>query len=465
MNFWDISELPSNPLIVDDEIEKEWFPGELQNHINKLSNIVADKLSKKLIMILGENNISSLIGYLAGLQSGHTVMLISANTKEDHLSMLVDEYEPDFIFAPLARERSSNYKCEFTLFGYGIYQCIRLNADSNIYGDLAVLLATSGSTGNSKFVRLSYKNLQENARSIAAYLGLSSKERPITSLQMNYSYGLSVLNSHLLVGAKILLTSHRILTRVFWDFACKYQATSISGVPYIYTMLKKINFQNLAPKSLRTITQAGGKLNAALLEHYYELSQQRKWKFYVMYGQTEATARISYVPLDRQASKLTSIGIAIPGGELELDADTQEIVYCGPNVMLGYANRRLDLVKGDELCGVLRTGDIGKKDEDGFYYIVGRNKRFVKLFGLRMNLDDIEESLKNKFGGFVACVGDDKKLYVSVMEDIPQREVCNFLLQSFDIHHSVIEVEQLQQMPLHSNNKVNYRKLKEMIAA
>lgn len=464
MNFWEIGCLPDDPLVIDDQIEKQWLPGELQIHIDKLKNVFASR--KKLMMILCGNNIASIIGYLAGLQAKQAVILIDINIKENHLSMLIKEYQPEFILMPLSRAQSTHYTNQFTLFDYCFYQYnTECDEVGEIYDDLAVMLATSGSTGNPKFVRLSYKNLQENAKSIATYLKLSSQERPITSLQMHYSYGLSVINSHLLVGARILLTSHNMLMRDFWKFACKYRATSISGVPYVYEMLKRINFQDLAPKSLRVLTQAGGKLNEALVKYYYTLSQQNKWKFYIMYGQTEATARISYVPLGKQIDKFSSIGVAIPGGELSLNPQTSEIVYHGPNVMLGYANKRSDLIRGDELNGILNTGDIGRKDDDGFYYIVGRKKRFVKLFGKRMNLDDIEEALKNKFDCFFACIGDDKKLYLFMVDDFLQQEINDFLLQTFDIHNSAIEIRKILQMPVHSNNKIDYHKLKEIVVA
>lgn len=132
-----------------------------------------------------------------------------------------------------------------------------------------------------------------------------------------------------------------------------------------------------------------------------------------MYGQTEAAPRISYIPSDRVLDKPGSIGIPIPGGRLELASDTGELIYYGSNVMLGYAESLADLAKGDECGGVLYTGDTATVDEEGFFTITGRMKRFIKLFGLRINLDEVERKLEALLQQPIACVGNDDKLLVA----------------------------------------------------
>ena len=278
--------------------------------------------------------------------------------------------------------------------------------DISLHPNLALMLSTSGSTGSPKLVRLGHRNVASNAQSIAEYLGLSAAERPITSLPMAYSYGLSIINSHLAVGATLVLTSRGVLEKDFWSAMAEYECTSFAGVPYTYQMLLRVGLLKKSLPSLRTLTQAGGRLDPSYIEQVRTIASERGWSFYVMYGQTEASPRISYVPPAELHRKVGSIGIPVPGGSLEVDPDG-ELVYSGPNVMLGYAQCEADLCKGDELGGVLKTGDLGRRDEDGFFYVTGRRSRFLKMFGQRFSLDEIENELASRLHSPVACRGSD----------------------------------------------------------
>ena len=257
-----------------------------------------------------------------------------------------------------------------------------------MYEELGLLLTTSGSTGSPKLVRQSYTNIQENAKSIAEYLKIDETERPITTLPMNYTYGLSIINSHILKGAAILVTQHTLMEREFWKFFRESEATSFGGVPYTYEILKKLRFFNMELPSLRYMTQAGGKLSPQLHKEFAEYAESHQKQFIVMYGQCEATARMAYLPAEKALEKYGSMGIAIPGGRLELidvngkfiekPDEVGELVYYGPNVTLGYAQEAGDLKKADERNGRLETGDMAKRDNDGFYYIVGRKKEIFE---------------------------------------------------------------------------------------
>jgi acyl-CoA synthetase (AMP-forming)/AMP-acid ligase II len=269
----------------------------------------------------------------------------------------------------------------FSIFNYSLVK-LNFNIQYSLHPDLALLLTTSGSTGSPKLVRISYQNLMCNSNSIVEYLKINEKERPITTLPMNYSYGLSIINSHLVAGSTILLTSKSIDEKEFWDFLKNERATSISGVPYTYEMLKRLKFLRMTFPYLNTLTQAGGKLNADLNFEFAKFCEQTNKRFFIMYGQTEATARMSYLPPEYTISKIGSMGIPIPGGqfiltdekgkELEGDNVVGELVYKGRNVSMGYAITCEDLAKGDENNGILKTGDLAKRDKDNFYYIVGR---------------------------------------------------------------------------------------------
>jgi acyl-CoA synthetase (AMP-forming)/AMP-acid ligase II len=302
-------------------------------------------------------------------------------------------------------------------------------------------------------------NLQANAASIASYLHLTQAERPITSLPMSYSYGLSVINSHLHAGACLVVTDHGILRREFWDAVDHFACTSFAGVPYTYQMLLQTGLLKQRGATLRTLTQAGGALSAEHIRKMYQLAVDRGFKFFVMYGQTEATARISYVPFEALGAKCGSIGVPIPGGSLETDASTGELVYAGPNVMLGYAECREDLSKGDELHGVLATGDLAEKDADGFFYITGRMKRFLKLFGKRFNLDEVEHIVHRHIGFPVACFGRDDLLMVAIENQQAAAGVEEMLRKHFNLPATSIRVEIVSQLPRNARGKMDYQAL------
>ena len=333
---------------------------------------------------------------------------------------------------------------------------------------LALLLTTSGSTGSPKLVRLSYKNLHENTKSISNYLSINKSEKPITLMPMNYSFGLSIINSHIINGATILLTSKSIMQREFWVFLKKHKATSLSGVPYVFEMLIKLKFFRMSFPSLKTITQAGGKLNNNILNKFAVFCKKSNIKFYVMYGQTEASPRMSYLPPKYLLDKIGSIGLPISGGKFYLidslnkkfiSNDTVgELVYKGKNVCHGYAKSLIDLENGNENKNILYTGDLAKRDNDGFYYIIGRKKRFVKLFGNRLSLDHIENHIKNITTN-CACVELNNKVLIYLTENNLSEKVINYISSITKIHYSAFEIKIIDKLPLSSNGKINYSKL------
>lgn len=411
--------------------------------------------NKKLGLVLCQNRTVDVIAYLSALQHKDAVILLDEKMNSALLKKIIDTYQPDWIATKLEID-DDNYVCEQDVY-------FRKNVvNRKIHPDLALLLATSGTTGSVKFVRLSYKNLASNASSIAEYLQLNETERPILTLPMQYSYGLSVINSHLHTGATILLTNDSILSKSFWQFFKDGGATSFAGVPYTYEMLKRLGFEKMELPSLRTFTQAGGRLSPKLVEHFQQIALKNGQKFYVMYGQTEATARISYVPPERLHEKTGSIGIPIPNGKLSIDEETSELVYEGPNVMLGYAESSADLEKGDECHGVLYTGDLATVDQDGYFCIIGRKKRFLKLFGLRISLDEVERALEKEFQITVACSGSDEKMIIVVEDEAKVADIKDRVMKKYGLHHSSFKVLAVESIPRLANGKINYEQIKEM---
>jgi acyl-CoA synthetase (AMP-forming)/AMP-acid ligase II len=216
--------------------------------------------------------------------------------------------------------------------------------------------------------------------------------------------------------------------------------------------------------TLRTLTQAGGRLDERYIRQMNELAQLRGWKFFVMYGQTEATARISYVPFERLGEKIGTVGVAIPGGSLRVDEVSDELVYTGRNVMMGYAECRQDLAKGDELKGVLRTGDLARMDDDGYCYITGRLKRFLKMFGKRFNLDDVEKVLARKSASLVACYGQDDMLMAAVESDADCGAIHDLICMTFELPRPAVRVVAVTRLPRTPNGKLDYRRLAEVVS-
>ncbi|GIF19734.1 acyl-CoA synthetase (AMP-forming)/AMP-acid ligase II [Actinoplanes tereljensis] len=327
-------------------------------------------------------------------------------------------------------------------------------ATGDVHPDLALLLTTSGSTGNPKLVRLSADAVLANAGQIADVLDITADDVAITTLPLFYSYGMSVLNSHLLRGATVVLERTGLMQRDFWTAAVEYHVTSMAFVPYQYEMLRRLRFDPAKYPALRKLTQAGGRLRTDLVTDFAERMATVDGSLYVMYGQTEAAPRMATLPPARLAEKQGSVGLALPGGRFAISPDG-EVVYHGPNVMMGYADTAADLAKGDELGGVLHTGDLGRVDDEGFLFITGRIKRMGKVFGVRINLDDVEKNFP------VTAVAGDDKLTVFALDatDDEARELRTKIAEWLGTHFSGVVVRSIEALPLLPNGKVDYRAL------
>jgi acyl-CoA synthetase (AMP-forming)/AMP-acid ligase II len=424
--------------------------------------------SRSLVILLCKNQFESIFFYLNSIERGIVPILIDDKLDISILNSLIEEYNPNYIFAPKTEKyQYKNFSNAFQLRSYILLENKYKNS-INLNPELSLLLSTSGTTGSPKLVRLSFKNLLANATSIAEYLSLNKSHRAISSLPMNYSFGLSIINSHLFAGGSILMTTESITQSRFWELFNNYKITSFSGVPYTFEILKKFRLLQIKLPSLKMLTQAGGKLSNELIEYFAEFSKINKVDFFVMYGQTEGTARLSYLPPEFISKKIGSIGRPIPNGKFTIidekgsiinkSGTSGELIYEGPNVMLGYAENMIDLEKGDENFGILKTGDIAKFDDDGFYFIVGRISRFIKLFGNRVNLDDLENLFKN-IGIDSACTGRDNNLIVYILDVKYTTFTKEFLTSKLGFHFSVFDIRVIDNFPKSSSGKTLYSKL------
>lgn len=464
--MWNFEDYDQNPAVISEDGSILTYR-DLKKENEALKSVIPDRC---LVFSLCRNCAGSMIGYTSFINNGTVPLLLDSHLDRELLVNLIQTYQPDYLWIP------EDLQTEFVDYHkvYGTYSYILLKTTyQNVYQlneDLALLLTTSGSTGSPKLVRQSYQNLRANMDSIAQYLEIDSSERPITTLPMNYTYGLSVVNSHLFKGAALIMTEKGIMQKEFWNQLKEYGATSIAGVPYTYEMLNKLRFFRMDLPSLRTMTQAGGKLSPELHKAFAEYAINSEKRFFVMYGQTEATARMAYLPYQKSLEKYGSMGIAIPNGRFELvdvngDLITEpdvvgELLYYGDNVTLGYAERGEDLLKGDERQGVLMTGDMAKQDEEGYFYIVGRKKRFLKLFGNRVNLDETERMLKARFDqADIACAGFDDNMYIFVTDEKILSEVRQYAAEKTGINPIAFIVRPIDSIPKNEVGKTLYAKL------
>lgn len=472
MNFWDLKNPDSQAEACYCEREGRPYTYEdLSGRVESAkSEIRTDR--KGVVLLLCDNSFSTLLAYLATLQSRQAAMLLPHQIELELLSNILSVYVPEYIWDVSSRPKPFNDYEKVGNIGRGtLYRCKLDTHSSVINPDLALMLSTSGTTGSPKFVRLSYKNLQANSESITAYMHLTNRDAAITSLPFSYSYGLSVVNSHLLAGGKLVCTNASIVTAPLWELFKTHACTFFAGVPFTFETLRKLRFERMVLPSLRLMTQAGGRLSVDTIKHFADLAQRMNFEFFVMYGQTEATARISYVPLAEVRRKAGSIGIAIPGGALTIQKDgidvtepdvDGEIVYSGPNVMMGYAECRADLSRDDELHGILKTGDTGYKDADGYFFVTGRLKRFIKIHGLRVNLDEVERILESRGFYPVACVGSDDSLLILLQAADREQagQVREVVVELFKLHHSVVHARVAASLPVTGNGKKDYDRIK-----
>lgn len=470
--IWDLLEYRDNIAVLD-EYGASLTYGALDDECRRIAEAVGRRC---LVFILCRNETGALAGYTGMMNAGIVPLLLNSHMDREALERLLDAYQPPYLWVP--EDMADAFPDCALVYRAFSYCLVRSNYGTEypLFPELALLLTTSGSTGSQKFVRQSYANIKANAQSIAQYLGLDETERPITTLPMNYTYGLSVINSHFFVGATLLVTDKSLTQKEFWQFFRTREATSFGGVPYTYEMLARMRFQRMKLPSLRTMTQAGGKLNPELHKRFAEYAAETGKKFVVMYGQCEATARMGYLPADKAIEKCGSMGIAIPGGTFRLiDADGQavtkpymtgELVYEGMNVTLGYAERGEDLAKGDERHGILETGDMAQFDEDGYYYIVGRKKRFLKIYGNRVNLDEIDQMVKARFArtDFVSA-GVDDHMYLFITDRSAAEEIKQFVVAKTGLNPAAFQTVVIDEIPKNDSGKTLFTELEKYYKA
>lgn len=445
--------------------------GELADRINMTDPAAAGEL---VLLCLG-NEINSLMTYVKYVTNGYSLLMVPISQELVQWQNWIANYQPERI-AMSSIAAAPDIIAFLTASGYVTVRGdhsetlefqSRHIASGHWHHDQLLLLTTSGSTGSAKTAQLGMSGVLCNVNDIIYGLNIAPEDRALLSLPLFYTYGLSILNSHLLAGASVFVTRANFLQRNFVDHLSEAQVSAVSGVPSTYEAMLRLGFFESSSASIRRFDQAGGKLQPAIVRKIAFATKKCSQTFQPMYGQTEATARIAIMPSHLVEAFPEFVGEAIRSSKVSLgsNADSNEIVVTSPSVMRGYAACRSDLEKSDELKGLLATGDLGHI-ENGLIRIVGRLKRIVKYRGIRMSLDDIEARLRDMFSDRnIAVVAQDEKVRVYVeragslaLSVVDQHRVQG-IVKGIGISDADYRVIELDAMPLLENGKIDYRAL------
>lgn len=463
--FLNIDKHPAQSIAAIDNFGFEITYGDL---CSAVVNTATYMESRAIAFVLCENTVGALTAYIGCQHNKAVPLMLNAGLDQELLNGLINTYVPKYIWVSERKEEKfKDYKEVTRQYGYVLF-----DTGNDLYpvdDRLSLLLTTSGSTGSPKLVRYKYGNLEANAKNVATAFGWTPNERAFCDLSMNYTMGLNVINSHLWAGATVVLTTYNIMSGDYWKMLKEQHCTNITGVPFSYEVFFRLRFQRMQLPDMHTFAEGGGKLTDKMFMDMVDYAEANNKRFIATFGTTETSARMTLLDPKEARNHCGSIGKAIPEGKLlliddvgneikEIEAEG-ELVYEGPNVTMGYATTKEELMKDDDFAGRYATGDIARRDEDGFYYIVGRKGRFLKLLGYRVSLDQCERLIKTEFGISCACTGTDKALVVYITEPMMLDKVADFISDKVHLYKSLIKVRAIDEIPLNENGKILYREL------
>ncbi|MHA1376879.1 MAG: AMP-binding protein [Candidatus Helarchaeota archaeon] len=457
----------------------------------KLNQIGCKKGEK--IVIFANNSIFAVVAYFGIIANGNVAIPLFPRISNEHLNYIIKGCNIKTLFIQHKLLKRFKEKCSLKIDNYffdeefetGINIFRLKNKDTKFpeiseKKETAVIVFTSGSTGVPKGVMVSHFNIICNTNSIIKYLKLTEFDRFMEVLPFSYCYGASWLHTHMKVGGQLVLNNRFMFPQKVLNEINEKECSGFGGVPaHFQILLRRSNLKKMQFPSLRFIAQAGGKLANTFIKELMNIFPDKE--IFIMYGQTEATARLSYLPPNLLKEKLGSIGKGIPGVTLRVlkkdgssisPGEIGEIVAEGGNIMQGYWNDP-DGTKKALKDGRLYTGDLATIDEDGFIFLVDREKNIIKSGGYRVSPKEIEDTIFQIPEVIEAAVigvpddllGEAVKAFIVTVKDSKNRidkdyiiRHCKKKLPSFKIPRYI---EFVKSIPKSSSNKVMYDVLKK----
>jgi acyl-CoA synthetase (AMP-forming)/AMP-acid ligase II len=369
LNFLSGAVALDNVPVLFDDASDGWFRyGDLRETIKKLSPFLQSTSplrQRELILGILPRTISSVAAYLTAASLGHALLLVDPDAKRPDL--FIEAYEPEWIILPTPIKPGDAYlPVDWPVPDLFLWKRV-IESKHDIHPDLFLLLLPPGPPDSVKTVRLSYTNILHNTLASLEAMKLSPQDRGILIMPLSYSFGLSIVHMILTVGGSLLLSEMDVKNRLLWNMAQKREVTLFAGIPFHYEYIVRAGLDNLHVPRLKTFLQAGGRMPLERTQEMLRQINERNGAFFVLYGQTEASPRITYLPLHEFPDKIGSLGKLIKDGHMTFQE--RLMIYHGPNVMMGYAHKREDLGFGDKQNGELIIPEQGKIDEEGFIYI------------------------------------------------------------------------------------------------
>ncbi|MFD0340157.1 AMP-binding protein [Streptomyces sp. NPDC127117] len=432
---------------------------------------------KGLVALFGDRDLETLIAYVAALRHGHAVAWFGSAAGTAQRQGLVRRFRPDVVVAPagvLAECLAGLPYHALEGGASGVHAARRRDGTApEVQQDTSVLLLTSGTVSSGRAVRLSGAAVASNSRGIVDALSVRPTGRAATSLPLYHAYGLSVLNSHLIAGAGVLLTATPPSGARFWKEFAAAECTAFAAVPFHLQWLMRSRLGWDRVPTLEAVTVSGARTPEAIARAFHRRADAAGFRFHKMYGQTEATSRISVLAHEDFADHPDSVGRVIAGSSVVITGETGvaqpdgvpgRIVYRGPNAMQGYADEAADLAAPDMVCGTVDTGDSGFLS-DGFLHVHGRATRFVKPNGKRLELDLVERRFEELAPAAAVGTDDEKAhLFIEGRKSSVIQELRLDIVRQAGIGPEALQIHFIDSIPRKKSGKVDYGSLAELAA-
>ena len=455
--------------IVRDEILKSDYVAIADDRGNKITfKELAEKAeeigqyvrTRSLIFLLCDHHRETLEFIYEVLYLNIVPLLLPQDIARELLDPLLERYQPQYIYCSKSHELGGRYGCAMEFQEHALFRTDA--SDCPVHPDVALLLSTSGTTGSAKLVKISYDNLYDNAKYGCIHLDIQAGQKALSPLPFHYAYGISFCAWHWHCGATVLTTEKPVISREFQEFFTRERVNNFAATPYTYQVLQKLQFWSPEKlDSLRFAISSGAQMTE---NEQRALISVMKEKFWIGYGQTECIGILLGTNFSEDNIKVGSVGRPFDNVKVIKDPETGEMLIKSRCVCMGYANAGEDLACGDVNQGLLHTGDVFMQDEEGYIYLKGRLKRYVKVLGKRISLDDLADYLGNKYPcAEFACTGADNHIciYHTKPEKDAEDEIRTLLDRNMNIPSKFVFCYALDRLPREGSGKIAYSKLRE----